>query len=145
VRAIDDVELGTPSASGAPVTLEIDGASVTVASGTTVMRAAIEAGRMIPKLCATDSLKPFGGCRLCLVEIDGKKGFPASCTTPVAPGMRVRTDTPKLTQLRRGVLELLLSDHPIDCLTCAANGHCELQDMAAPSRSPWPAEASALG
>jgi formate dehydrogenase major subunit len=113
------------------VTLEIDGASVTVPAGTTVMRAAIEAGRMIPKLCATDSLKPFGGCRLCLVEIDGKKGYPASCTTPVASGMRVRTDTPKLTQLRRGVLELLLSDHPTDCLTCAANGHCELQDTAA--------------
>ncbi|MDP4961998.1 MAG: formate dehydrogenase subunit alpha, partial [Mycobacterium sp.] len=83
-----------------------------------------------PKLCATDSLQPFGSCRLCLVEIDGKKGTPASCTTPCEPGMVVRTQTPRVDELRRNVMELYISDHPLDCLTCPANGDCELQDMA---------------
>ena len=130
MRAIDDFDFGTPAAAGAPVSLTIDDLEVTVPAGTSVMRAAIAAGRMIPKLCATDSLKPFGSCRLCLVEIDGRKGFPASCTTPVEPGMAVRTQSEALTRLRRGVMELYISDHPLDCLTCSANGHCELQDMA---------------
>jgi formate dehydrogenase major subunit len=94
------------------------------------MRAAGQSGCAIPKLCATDSLEPFGSCRLCLVEIDGRKGYPASCTTPVEAGMVVRTQTPKLAELRRGVMELYISDHPLDCLTCPANGNCELQDMA---------------
>ena len=84
----------------------------------------------MPKLCATDNLKAFGSCRLCLVEIEGRRGTPASCTTPVEPGMKVRTQSPKLAKLRRGVMELYISDHPLDCLTCAANGNCELQDMA---------------
>ncbi|MEJ2425538.1 MAG: formate dehydrogenase subunit alpha [Candidatus Thiodiazotropha sp.] len=88
------------------------------------------AGVMIPKLCATDSLKPFGSCRLCLVEIEGRRGYPASCTTPVEAGMQVRTQSPKLAELRRNVMELYISDHPLDCLTCAANGNCELQTMA---------------
>ncbi|MGB0129430.1 MAG: 2Fe-2S iron-sulfur cluster-binding protein, partial [Rhodocyclaceae bacterium] len=130
MRAIDDFDFGTPAAAGAPVSLTIDDLEVTFPAGTSVMRAAIAAGRMIPKLCATDSLKPFGSCRLCLVEIDGRKGFPASCTTPVEPGMVVRTQSEALTRLRRGVMELYISDHPLDCLTCSANGHCELQDMA---------------
>ncbi len=94
------------------------------------MRAAMDAGVKVPKLCATDSLEPFGSCRLCLVEIDGRKGFPASCTTPAEAGMNVRTQTPKLQDLRKGVMELYISDHPLDCLTCSANGNCELQDMA---------------
>jgi formate dehydrogenase major subunit len=94
------------------------------------MRAAAEAGVGVPKLCATDSLQPFGSCRLCLVEIDGKKGTPASCTTPCEPGMVVRTQTPRVEELRRNVMELYISDHPLDCLTCPANGDCELQDMA---------------
>ena len=112
------------------VTLEIDGEAVTVPAGTSVMRAATEIGTAIPKLCATDSLEPFGSCRLCLVEIEGRRGTPASCTTPVEPGMKVTTQTPKLAKLRRNVMELYISDHPLDCLTCAANGDCELQDMA---------------
>ncbi|RZI44355.1 formate dehydrogenase subunit alpha [Herbaspirillum sp. HC18] len=112
------------------VTLEIDGQSVTVPEGTSVMRAAAEAGVNIPKLCATDSLEAFGSCRLCMVEIEGCKGYPASCTTPAEPGMKVKTETPKLANLRRGVMELYISDHPLDCLTCASNGDCELQDMA---------------
>ena len=112
------------------MTLEIDGNPVTVPAGTSVMHAAAELGVKIPKLCATDNLEAFGSCRLCLVEIDGAKGTPASCTTPVAEGMRVHTQTSRLAELRRGVMELYISDHPLDCLTCAANGDCELQDMA---------------
>src|SRR5580658_7880100 len=112
------------------VALEIDGRAVAVPEGTSVIRAAAEAGIHIPKLCATDSLEPFGSCRLCLVEIDGQRGFPASCTTPVRAGMKVRTESPALARLRRGVMELYISDHPLDCLTCPANGNCELQDMA---------------
>ena len=94
------------------------------------MRAAMELGTKIPKLCATDMLEAFGSCRLCLVEIDGRAGTPASCTTPVARGMVVRTQTERLKRLRKGVMELYISDHPLDCLTCSANGDCELQDMA---------------
>ena len=128
--AIDYKDLGTPAAAGAPVTVEIDGRPVTVPDGTSVMRAASLAGVQVPKLCATDTLKAFGSCRLCLVEIEGRKGYPASCTTTVAPGMKISTQSPKLTQLRRGVLDLYVSDHPLDCEACPANGHCELQDMA---------------
>jgi formate dehydrogenase major subunit len=128
---IDDRDLGTPaSRSTQSVTLEIDGMSVQVPAGTSVMRAAAEAGVSVPKLCATDTLEAFGSCRLCLVEIEGRAGTPASCTTPVAEGMKVRTQTGKLKTLRRGVMELYISDHPLDCLTCSANGDCELQDMA---------------
>ncbi|KGM35045.1 formate dehydrogenase subunit alpha [Inquilinus limosus] len=124
-------DFGTPArTSPSLVTLEIDGQVVTVPAGTSVMRAAAEVETAIPKLCATDSLEPFGSCRLCVVEIEGRRGTPASCTTPVEPGMKVRTQTPKLAKLRRNVMELYISDHPLDCLTCAANGDCELQDMA---------------
>ncbi|MGV6874322.1 formate dehydrogenase subunit alpha [Pseudochelatococcus sp. B33] len=130
-RDMNDRDMGTPaSRSKTMVTLEIDGFAVTVPEGTSIMRAAAEIGIGVPKLCATDSLEAFGSCRLCLVEIEGRNGTPASCTTPVAPGIKVRTQTGKLKQLRRGVMELYISDHPLDCLTCAANGDCELQDMA---------------
>src|SRR5580658_8885789 len=112
------------------VALEIDGRAVAVPEGTSVIRAAAEAGIHIPKLCATDSLEPFGSCRLCLVEVEGQRGYPASCTPPVSAGMKVRTESPALARLRRGVMELYISDHPLDCLTCPANGNCELQDMA---------------
>src|ERR1700761_4087495 len=127
---IMETDYGTPERQGAEVTLEIDGVAVTVAAGTSVMRAAAEIGFQIPKLCATDSLEAFGSCRLCLVEIEGRRGTPASCTTPAEPGMKVKTQTSKLAKLRRNVMELYISDHPLDCLTCAANGDCELQDMA---------------
>ncbi|HEY7703380.1 MAG TPA: formate dehydrogenase subunit alpha [Acidimicrobiia bacterium] len=124
-------DYGTPASTGTGlVTLEIDGATVIVPEGTSVMRAAATAGRDVPKLCATDTLSAFGSCRLCLVEIEGMKGTPASCTTPVAQGMRVTTETTRLQRLRKGVMELYISDHPLDCLTCPANGDCELQDMA---------------
>jgi formate dehydrogenase major subunit len=131
VNARDDFDYGTPASDAdTQVTLEIDGVSVTVPAGTSVMRAAAEAGIGVPKLCATDSLEPFGSCRLCLVEIEGRRGYPASCTTPVEAGMKVRTQSGKLGDLRRGVMELYISDHPLDCLTCPTNGNCELQDMA---------------
>ncbi|MFC0624603.1 formate dehydrogenase subunit alpha [Kribbella deserti] len=128
---LKEPDFGTPARHGeATVTVTIDGIDVLVPPGTSVLRAAKEAGLDIPKLCATDSLEAFGSCRLCVVEIDGARGTPASCTTPVAPGMVVRTQTEKLGKLRRGVMELYISDHPLDCLTCSANGDCELQDMA---------------
>ncbi|TSD87462.1 formate dehydrogenase subunit alpha [Mycobacterium sp. KBS0706] len=128
---VTEQDFGTPARiSPSMVTLEIDGEAVTVPAGTSVMRAAAEIETAIPKLCATDSLEPFGSCRLCVVEIEGRRGTPASCTTPVEPGMKVRTQSPKLAKLRRNVMELYISDHPLDCLTCAANGDCELQDMA---------------
>ena len=125
------VDLGTPAIPGErTVDVVVDGVPVFVVPGTSVMRAAAEAGVAIPKLCATDSLDAFGSCRLCLVEVEGRPGTPASCTTPCTPGMRVQTQTPKVEKLRRGVMELYISDHPLDCLTCPANGDCELQDMA---------------
>src|SRR4051794_20300024 len=125
-----DLGVKATSKAGEPVELLIDGQIVSAPQGTSIMRAAALAGGSIPKLCATDSLEAFGSCRLCLVEIEGRNGYPASCTTPIAPGMVVRTQSEKLTELRRGVMELYISDHPLDCLTCSANGDCELQDMA---------------
>ena len=127
----DQLDYGTPArTSDVLVTLTIDDREVTVPEGTSIMRASILAGINVPKLCATDSLEPFGSCRLCIVEIEGRRGYPASCTTPVASGLKVHTQTPKLADIRRGTMELYISDHPLDCLTCAANGDCELQDMA---------------
>ena len=128
---IKEIDYGTPiRISEAMVTLTIDGQSVTVPQGTSVMAAAMSLGTKIPKLCATDSLEPFGSCRLCLVEIEGRRGTPASCTTPAEQGMIVHTQNDRLATLRKGVMELYISDHPLDCLTCSANGDCELQDMA---------------
>ena len=131
MTALFEPDLGTPAVSSPEkVSLTIDGREVTVPAGTSIMRAAAETGNNIPKLCATDSLDAFGSCRMCLVEIDGRKGTPASCTTLCEPGMKVETQTPRLAKLRKDVMELYISDHPLDCLTCAANGDCELQDMA---------------
>jgi formate dehydrogenase major subunit len=129
---IQEPDYGTPSITVAakPVTLTIDGHQVTVPEGTSIMRAAGQAGIKVPRLCATDSLNSFGSCRLCLVEIEGRPGTPASCTTLAAHGMNVHTAGEKVRRIRRGVMELYISDHPLDCLTCAANGNCELQDAA---------------
>jgi formate dehydrogenase major subunit len=125
-------DMGTPLPLkiGMPVSLVIDGKPVTVARGSSVMRAAALAGVKVPKLCATDSLDAFGSCRVCLVEIEGRKGYPASCTTEVEDGMVVTTQSERLEGLRRNVVELYVSDHPLDCVTCSANGECELQDVA---------------
>ncbi|ADZ70554.1 formate dehydrogenase subunit alpha [Polymorphum gilvum] len=131
MELIRETDYGTPpSRSQKTVTLTIDGFEVSVPEGTSLMRAAMEIGIKVPKLCATDMVDAFGSCRLCLVEIEGRAGTPASCTTPAAQGMVVHTQTGRLKDLRRGVMELYISDHPLDCLTCAANGDCELQDMA---------------
>src|SRR5450631_1070024 len=128
---IQETDFGTPrSKSETMITLTIDGQTVTVPEGTSIMRAAMEAGTQIPKLCATDMVDAFGSCRMCLIEIDGRAGTPASCTTPATAGLVVHTQTERLKKLRKGVMELYISDHPLDCLTCAANGDCELQDMA---------------
>jgi len=128
---IKEIDFGTPaSRSKTLVTLTIDGKSVTVPEGTSIMRAAMEIGVEIPKLCATDMVKSFGSCRLCVIEIEGRNGTPASCTTPVAPGISVKTHSQRVDAIRRGIMELYISDHPLDCLTCAANGDCELQSMA---------------
>src|ERR1700693_6441281 len=109
---VQEIDYGTPAAPmslGAAVTLTIDGRAVTVPEGTSIMRASMEAGIKVPRLCATDSLDSFGSCRLCLVEIEGRAGTPASCTTPVAEGMVVHTQNSKLAELRRGVMELYIS------------------------------------
>ncbi|MGA3295474.1 MAG: formate dehydrogenase subunit alpha [Candidatus Acidiferrales bacterium] len=128
---IREVDYGTPHrASQASVTLEVDGKSVTVPVGTSLMRVAAEAGVQIPKLCASDNLEPFGSCRLCLVEIEGRRGTPASCTTPAEAGMKVRTNSPKLAKLRRGVMELYASDFPPDALNASAGVNSEFQEMA---------------
>ena len=131
MNKLNDTDFGTPErVSETQITLEIDGMTVTVPAGTSVMRASTIAGVNVPKLCATDSLEAFGSCRVCLVEIEGRKGYPASCTTPVENGMKVKTQTSKLADIRRGMMELYISDHPLDCLTCPTNGNCELQDVA---------------
>jgi len=125
-------DFGTPASKASNmVTLSIDGRDVSVPAGASVMRAAAEIDNNIPKLCATDNVNSFGSCRLCLIEIEGRKGTPASCTTPAEEGMVVKTQTPHLQKLRKGVMELYISDHPLDCLTCSANNDCELQDQAA--------------
>ncbi len=128
---VEEIDYGTPaSSSEKQVTLTIDGVKISVPEGTSIMRAAQMMGTAIPKLCATDNVASFGSCRMCLVEIEGRNGTPASCTTLVAEGINVHTQTPRIAQIRKGVMELYISDHPLDCLTCAANGNCELQDTA---------------
>ncbi len=129
--SVKEIDFGTPASRATQqVTLEIDGKPVSVPAGTSVMRAAMDCGVKIPKLCATDMMDAFGSCRLCLVQIEGRKGYPASCTTLAEPGMKGRTQTDQLAKIRKGVMELYISDHPLDCLTCPANGNCELQEMA---------------
>jgi formate dehydrogenase major subunit len=131
MTAPKESDYGTPKRLGAKeITLEIDGNEVVVPEGTSLMRAALEAGIGIPKLCATDSLEAFGSCRLCLVEIEGRKGYPASCTTPAEAGMKVRTQSSKLSNIRHGVMELYLSDHPAECRSESGSGVSEMADLA---------------
>jgi len=129
-RQSTDMGTPLPLKIGMPVSLTVNGKRVTVPQGSSVMRAAAEAGIRVPKLCATDSLDAFGSCRVCLVEIEGRKGYPASCTTEVEEGMVVSTESEHLDAVRRNVVELYVSDHPLECTNCAANGECELQDVA---------------
>src|SRR5260370_17797103 len=101
MRSRADNDFATPLRSGEnSIALEIDGRVVSVPEGTSVIRAAAEAGIHVPKLCATDSLEPYGSCRLCLVEVEGQRGYPASCTTPVRARMKARTESPPLPPLR---------------------------------------------
>ncbi|HTV44616.1 MAG TPA: formate dehydrogenase subunit alpha [Stellaceae bacterium] len=130
---VHEIDYGTPkSKAEKTVTLTIDGQPVTAREGTSIMRAAIEAGTEIPKLCATDMLEAFGSCRLCLVEIEGRAGTPASCTTPVAEGIVVRTRSERLDRIRKGVMELYASDHSITSLdrSNGDNKHLPLLDLA---------------
>src|SRR4030042_1642579 len=113
------------------VRLTIDGVEIEAKEDATVLEVARGAGIYIPNLCADPDLEPYGACRLCLVEVDGEEGLPPSCTLPVADGMVVRTDTAREYTVRRHVLELLLTDHPSDCLLCAKNQRCELQKVVA--------------
>jgi formate dehydrogenase major subunit len=129
---IREIDYGTPaSRAEEAVTLTIDGEAVTVPAGTSIMRAAMAMGTEIPKLCATDMLESFGSCRVCLVEIDGRAGTPASCTTLVADGMVVHTQTERLARIRRGVMELYASDHPVPSLADPVAALSELPAVAA--------------
>ncbi|MDB5671311.1 MAG: formate dehydrogenase, alpha subunit, partial [Alphaproteobacteria bacterium] len=128
---VREADHGTPASPLAEtVTLSIDGEAVTVPVGTSILRAASLIGTDIPKLCATDSLKAFGSCRICLVEIEGRSGTPASCTTPVADKMVVHTRSERLGRLRRGVMELYLSDHPLEALAASSIEDNELKAVA---------------
>lgn len=111
--------------------LWIDEQEVEVPEGTTVLKAAEEAGVYIPTLCYHPYLKPSGNCRICAVEISGYRGLPASCSTPVEEGMRVRTNTEKVKEFRRETLRVILRDHPRECIACPKNQVCELQQLIA--------------
>ena len=129
---IHEIDFGTPaSTSEKQVTLTVDGKTITVPEGTSIMRASMEAGVEIPKLCATDMVDAFGSCRVCLVEIDGRGGTPASCTTPVGEGMVVHTQTDRLNAIRRGVMELYVSDHPSAWNETPGTGASEFDKVAA--------------
>jgi formate dehydrogenase (NADP+) alpha subunit len=111
--------------------LTINGRPVSVAPGETVLDACRAAGVYVPTLCHDPALEPYGACRLCIVKVDGLRGLPSACTTPAADGMAVTTEDPEIVDVRRWTTQLLLSDHPLDCLTCARSGACGLQEVAA--------------
>jgi len=113
------------------IRLNIDGKEVKAKPGMTVLEAARANAIYIPALCYDPDLEPHGGCRLCIVDIEGIRGMPTACTTPVSNGMTVKTSTPEINQVQRNIIELILADHPLDCLTCVKNKRCELQDVAA--------------
>ncbi|MHC4480567.1 MAG: formate dehydrogenase subunit alpha [Planctomycetota bacterium] len=114
----------------AEINLTIDGLPLTVPEGTTVLEAARFAEIYIPTLCWDADLEPVGACRMCIVEIDGMRGLPTACTTQTAEGMVVRTDTDRVNQVRRTICEMLIADHPADCLSCSSNQRCQLQEVA---------------
>jgi len=113
------------------IRLTIDGQEVEARRGVTVLEAAQAAGIYIPTLCSDPDLEPYGACRLCIVEIEGMRGLPPACTTPAADGMVVHTETPAVNKVRHTTVELLIADHPSDCLTCPKNQQCDLQKVAA--------------
>src|SRR6056297_782465 len=119
----------------AKINITIDGKALQVEEGTTVLKAAREVNVEIPTLCYMEledmciEHKP-GGCRMCVVEVEGRGNLAPSCVTKVYEGMKVKTHTARVLNARKTVLELMLSDHPFDCLVCAKNGTCDLQKMA---------------
>ena len=113
------------------ITLTIDGVEIKAGKGATVLEAALEAGIYIPHICWDPDLEPYGSCRLCVVEIEGMRGLPTSCSTLAADGMVVKTETPQVNSVRRTAMELMIADHRTNCLTCPKNQHCELQQVAA--------------
>jgi len=112
------------------VNLTINGQTIAAQAGQTILEAATAVGIKIPTLCHHPALKPIGSCRMCLVEVAGQRTLQPACTFKVAEGMEVQTHSPRVEETRRFVLELLLSDHPLDCMTCERTGNCELQDLA---------------
>ena len=112
------------------IKLTIDGVPIRAKHGEKVLFAALDAGIYIPNLCAISSVRPHAGCRLCFVEIEGRPELVTACTEEVAEGAIVHTDGPRVRRLQRTALELLLASHPIECKTCPANKHCELQNIA---------------
>ena len=118
------VELAPPR-----VTASVDGRPVELAEGSTVLDAIKSIGKSVPTLCFSDHLKPFGACRTCLVEMEGRNPV-AACHTPLVDGASYRTSSPLISRLRRNITELIVSDHPLECLDCTANGRCELQSLA---------------
>ena len=114
----------------ADVTRTIDGVTVTVPEGATIMEAADKAGIHIPRLCYHPELSIAGACRVCIVEVEGMRNLPASCSYPAAEGMVVRSHSPEVLRLRRDIVELLVDNHPMDCNTCERDGNCELQRLA---------------
>ena len=111
------------------VKITVDGVEVTTAPGKMVLEAASDAGIYVPYLCYHPGMKPFGACRMCVVEIDGVRGTPASCTVPVQDGMIVRTQTDEVYQIRRGVMEMEIAEHPHGCLTCHRVDLCGPEDI----------------
>jgi predicted molibdopterin-dependent oxidoreductase YjgC len=122
-------------------TLTIDGQRVSAPDGATILEAARGAGIHIPTLCHHPDLSNVGACRMCVVSVDKARGVQTACTTPVFEGMVVHTDSPDAIATRKFVLEMLLSDHPNECMTCEVNGDCELQDLVYDYDVPWPAHA----
>ena len=112
------------------VNLTIDGRAVSVEKGSTVLEAAKKAGVRIPTLCYLENVQAIGACRMCIVEVQGRRGLHAACVLPVEEGMVVNTNTAMVRTARKAVLELILSNHPFECLTCVRNLNCELQRLA---------------
>ena len=112
------------------VKVTIDGREVEAPRGELLIKVAQEHGNYIPRFCYHERMKPVGMCRMCLVEVEGLRGFQISCATPVTDGMVVHTDTPSVKAVQDGVLEFLLINHPLDCPVCDKGGECPLQDNA---------------
>ncbi len=111
------------------INLKINGFEVQVEEGTTILQAASKVGVKIPTFCHDPRLVPHGTCRICVVEVEGGRNLPTACTTPVYEGMNIQTESKEVVQTRREILDLVLANHPLDCLTCEKSGRCTLQDL----------------